>query len=142
MNIEQRLEEGEAINNKGTQRAVNGNSQENQLRLVDLGRTERIDSWQKITCEGAAVRPDPDQVQDTEEAEALNQRRRKMIAGILIEALNRRQLTESHFYRITRRDETYWTKWLAFQLRNDRLVLKDKIYRPGPQWAIALVSMR
>jgi F0F1-type ATP synthase epsilon subunit len=142
MNIEQRLEAGEVITNEEMQRAVSGNPPAYRQGLVDSGHAKCTEGWKNITSDRAIARTKLDPAQDTKEAQAAQQRLRKIIGGIVLEALNKRQLTESHFYRITRRDETYWSKWLAYQLKNDGLVLKDEVYRPGPQWAISLVSMR
>jgi len=142
MNIEQRLEAGEFITNEEMQRAVSGDLPAYRQGLVDSGQAQCIEGWKNITCDRAIARTKLDSAQDTEEAQAAQQRLRKIIGGIVLEALNKRQLTELHFYRITRPDETYWRMWLAYQLNNDGLVLKDEVYRPGPQWAISLVSMR
>lgn len=142
MNIEQRLESGEATTNKEVQRAVSGTPLANQLRWVDHGKVTHINGWNNISREDVIASPDSGPVQDPKEAAALQQRLRKITGNIVLQTLNKRRLTESQFYRITRLDESYWRKWLAFQLRNDRLVLKDGVYRPGPQWAISLVSMR
>ena len=100
------------------------------------------DVWKNRTCDETISGADLDRDQDAEEAEALQQSRRNHIADIVLETLNSRELTETHFCLITRRDEGYWADWLAFQLRNKRLVLKGGIFRPGPQWAVSLVSMR
>jgi hypothetical protein len=142
MNIEQRLEAGEVITNEEMQTAVSGKAPAYRQGMVDSGQAKCIEGWRNITCNRAIARTKLDPAQDTKETEAIQQRLRKIIGGIVLEALNKRQLTESHFYRITRRDEAYWRKWLAHQLTNDGLVLKDGVYRPGPQWAISLVSMR
>ena len=142
MNIEQRLETGDPITNKEIQREVNRNPMKNQLKLVDSGEFGLTGEWKNISREDAIGSTCLCPAQDPKEAEAKQQRLRKVTGGIVLQTLNKRQLTESHFYRITFRDQTYWKKWLAFQLRSNRLVLKDGVFRPGPQWAISLVSMR
>ena len=142
MNIEQRLESGEATTSKEVQREVSGTPPGNQQRLVDSGKVTHIDGWKNISREDVIASPDSGAVQNPKEAEVLQQRLRKITGGIVLQTLNKSRLTQSHFYRITHLDEAYWRKWMAFQLRNDRLVLKDGVYRPGPQWTISLASMR
>lgn len=142
MNIEQRLQTCDATRNKKLQEVVNGNSLANRHGLADSGSARDIDGRRNFSCNDAIFRLHPDAVQDPEEAEAEQLRLRQVIGGNVLESLNTRQLTELHFSRITGADASYWRNWLAFQLTNDRLMLEEGIYRPGPQWAVSLVSMR
>jgi hypothetical protein len=142
MNADNQVESHSAISRKGIQSAVSGNPAVDRQTSADSGRPKLIGGWKNITCDAETVRAGRDTMHASQEAEAPQRQLRKAVGSAVLDALSKRELTASNFDEMTRGDDDYWRKWLRSQLKNDRLVLEDGVYGPGPQWVVMFVSMR